>query len=88
MNGNMRLHINDAVLHNAFLYAEEKGVDLSVVVENFLKRLTISVKKEDKITNFPVSPKVKSLAGRVKIKSGSKDWEHEKDEYFKEKYGL
>lgn len=81
------LHISNAVLRKALVCAESKGTNQSAVVESLLAQWTTEQTLEEKINNFPISDKVKSLAGRIKT-SKAVDWEQQKDEYFKEKYGL
>lgn len=39
MDGNLILKINDSVLEKAITYANQRGVNLSAVVEDFLFRL-------------------------------------------------
>lgn len=87
MERNTSLHINEAVLHNAFQYAESKGMDLSTVVESFLIRM-LSVDEKDKIKKFPISDKVRSLAGRMKSNVVMPDAKKVKEDYLKEKYDL
>ena len=95
------LHINDAILHEASLYAKEQGVDLSVVIESFLKRWISKPSLAEKIRKFPISNEVKSLTGKFPISNEVKsltghlkvdgsviDWEKEKENYLTEKYGL
>ena len=61
MADNMTLHINNAILHQAFQYADAKGMNLSQIIESFLLNL-VHVDKEESLKNFPISDKVKSLA--------------------------
>lgn len=82
------LYINDAVLHEASLYAKEQGVDLSVVVESFLKRWISKPSLAEKIRKFPISNEVKSLTSHLKVDGNIIDWEKEKENYLTEKYGL
>lgn len=82
------LHINDAILHEASLYAKEQGVDLSVVVESFLKRWISKPSLAEKISKFPISNEVKSLTSHLKVDGNIIDWEKEKENYLTEKYGL
>lgn len=72
----MILHIDDSVLHKAFYYAENQGLDLSTVVESFLRKFVVSSHK-DTVKNFPISDKVRSLSGRLKVKGDDVDWESE-----------
>ena len=87
MENNMILHINNAVLHQAYQYADAKGLNLSQIVESFLLNL-IHVKKGENIKNFPISDKVKSLSKRIRQDALGIDYEEEKEEYLKQKYGL
>lgn len=43
---------------------------------------------EDKINDFPISDKVKSLSGRLKVDGNDIDWDKEREEYYREKYAL
>lgn len=87
MERNISLHINETILHNAFQYAESKGMDLSAVVESFLIRM-LTVNEKDKVKNFPISDKVRSLANRIKPDITLLDDKTEKDDYLRGKYGL
>ena len=87
MERNTSLHINESVLHNAFQYAESKGMDLSAIVESFLVRM-LTVNEKDKISNFPISDRVRSLAGRMKSEVVLPDDKKAKEDYLKEKYDL
>jgi len=87
MENNMTLHINHAILHQAFQYADAKGVNLSQIIESFLLNL-VHVDKEEGLKNFPISDKVKSLATRIQKDTQNIDWEKEKEEYLMQKYGL
>ena len=85
MADNMTLHINNAILHQAFQYADAKGMNLSQIIESFLLNL-VHVDKEESLKNFPISDKVKSLATRVQKEIKNIDWEKEKEEYLIQKY--
>lgn len=83
----MTLHINNAVLHQAFQYADAKGMNLSQIVESFLLNF-VRMNKEEKGKDFQISDKVKSLATRIRKDVQDVDWEKEKEEYLMQKYGL
>ena len=87
MERNTSLHINESVLHNAFQYAESKGMDLSAIVESFLVRM-LTVNEKDKISNFPISDRVRSLAGRMNPEVVLQEDKKAKEDYLKEKYDL
>ena len=87
MERNTSLHINESVLHNALQYAESKGMDLSAIVESFLVRM-LTVNEKDKISNFPISDRVRSLAGRMNPEVVLQDDKKAKEDYLKEKYDL
>ena len=87
MENNMTLHINNAILRQAFQYADAKGINLSQIIESFLLNL-VHVDKEESLKKFPISDKVKSLATRVQKETQNIDWEKEKEEYLMQKYGL
>ena len=89
MKGSVTLHIDDVVLRKAFRTAENKGVDLSALVEAFLARFVSSgMSKEDKIKSFPLSDEVMALAGSLKGGECLEDWKKEKEAWLLKKYGL
>ena len=87
MENDMTLHINRAVLHQAFQYADAKGMNLSQIVESFLLNL-VHVDKKNSVRNIPISDKVKSLSERIRQDVHDIDYEKEKEEYLMQKYGL
>ena len=89
MERNMVLHIDDAILRKAFLYAKIKGVDLSAIVERFLSQFASApLSYEEKIKKFPISQEVRDLVGHPKGNPAAIDWDKEKEEYLSQKYGL
>ena len=62
-------------------------MDLSAIVESFLVRM-LTVNEKDKISNFPISDRVRSLAGRMKSEVIQSDDKKAKEDYLKEKYDL
>ena len=62
-------------------------MDLSAIVESFLVRM-LTVNEKDKISNFPISDRVRSLAGRMKSEVIQPDDKKSKEDYLKEKYDL
>ncbi len=88
MNRNYSLHIDESVLSRAQLYAQSKGISLSSIIEAFLAKWTKEQSLEEKLNNFPISSKVKSLAGRMKTNADAIDFDQLRDEYLKEKSPL
>jgi len=62
MTTKLTLTIEDQVIDSAKDYARKNGRSLSVIVENYLKSITISDE-----TPKPLSPKVIELMGSIKL---------------------
>ncbi|TWV61366.1 DUF6364 family protein [Parabacteroides distasonis] len=83
MDGNLILKINDSVLRKALDFANRKGMDLSVVVEEFLSRFASGTSSE--VKDIVISDKVKELVG-ILSSTGDEDWKKDKANYLAEKY--
>lgn len=81
MEANLTLKINGSVLNDALHYANQKGVDLSVIIEDFLKKIVSTKKKE-----IAISDEVKELAGLLSDSQINPDWKEDKAEYLMNKY--
>ena len=88
MNQSITLNINSHVLQQATTYAQERGMDISGLVESLLKKIT--KEKENKPTNTilplqALDPFVQNLIGVVHIndKEVGLDGETRKSEYLK-----
>lgn len=81
MDTKLTLKLNQEIIEKAKIYASEKKISLSRVVENYLNSLT-SENKED---NFEISPFVKSLSSEIKIDA---DYDHKNDrtDHLEKKY--
>ena len=64
MNRKLTLTIEEEVIKVAKEYANENGLSLSELVENYFKLITVN---RTKITEKQLSPKVKRLRGIIKI---------------------
>ncbi|MBK9109488.1 MAG: hypothetical protein IPM92_14220 [Saprospiraceae bacterium] len=62
MDTKLTLTMNKQVIRKAKKYVKTSGRSLSDLVENYLKNLTSS-----DLTEFEISPKVKSLMGSIKV---------------------
>ena len=80
MTTKLTLTVEENVIRRAKLYAKQTGRSLSELIENYLDMLT----KED-INKEPLSPKLKSIAGIVKL---PKDFNEKEalEAYFREKH--
>ncbi|MGM0532214.1 MAG: DUF6364 family protein [Bacteroidota bacterium] len=65
MNTKLTLTLDKNIIEKAKKYANEKGISLSEMVENYLK---IIIKEEAK-TNIEITPLTKSLRGTFKAQA-------------------
>ena len=72
MHTKLTLKFNQEVIKKAKLYASEKKVSLSRLIENYLNSLTSDKSKNE----LEISPFVKSLTSGVKIPA---DYDYKKD---------
>ncbi|GGA80551.1 hypothetical protein GCM10008015_21580 [Flavobacterium palustre] len=81
MDTKLTLKLNQDVIEKAKLYASEKKLSLSRLIENYLNSLT-SEKPHD---GLEISPFVKSLSSGVEIPA---DYDYKKDraDYLDQKY--
>jgi hypothetical protein len=81
MDTKLTLKLDQDVIEKAKLYASEKKLSLSRLIENYLNSLT-SEKSND---GLQISPFVKSLSSGVKIPA---DYDYKKDraDYLEQKY--
>lgn len=91
MEGNLILKIDDSVLEQAMSYAKQRGVNLSVVVEDFLLKLTsastVKVVDDDqkRKAKRQLPERFKSLKG-VLAEADKSDAEDARLNYLLEKY--
>jgi len=62
MTTKLTLTVDDAIIKKAKYYAKQTGRSLSELIENYLETLT-----EESKSNEQVSPKLKKIAGAVKL---------------------
>ena len=81
MDTKLTLKLNQEVIEKAKLYASEKKVSLSRIIENYLNSLTSGKSTDD----IQISPFVKSLSSGIQIPA---DYDYKKDraDYLEEKY--
>ncbi|MFW0715827.1 DUF6364 family protein [Pedobacter sp. N23S346] len=72
MDSKLTLKLNQEIIERAKLYASEKKLSLSRLIENYLDSLTNDQKKNE----LQISPFVKSLTSGVKIPA---DYDYKKD---------
>lgn len=81
MNTKLTLKLNQKIIEKAKVYASNKKTSLSRIVEAYLQSLT----SENKLSEFEISPFVKSIATGTTIPT---DLDHKKEygNYLIEKY--
>lgn len=79
MNTKLTLNLNKNIIESAKVYAKNRKVSLSQLIENYLHSLT---KNENK--DIKVSPLVESLTGV--IPNENNDYENEYYDYLNQKY--
>lgn len=72
MDTKLTLKLNQKIIEKAKMYASDKKMSLSRIVESYLQSLT----SEDTGNEFEISPFVKSIATGVKIPA---DLDHKKE---------
>jgi len=81
MDTKLTLKLDQAIIEKAKLYASEKKISLSRMIENYLNSLT-----SDKTTNdIQISPFVKSLSSGISIPADY-DYKKERADYLEQKY--
>lgn len=80
MDTKLTLKLDESIIEKAKEYAKSKKTSLSVLVENYLEKITNNQKNDNKIT-----PLVKSLSGIIDL---PEDYDHKEDytEYLTDKY--
>ena len=81
MDTKLTLKLDQEIIEKAKLYASEKKLSLSRLIENYLNSLTSDKPKND----LQISPFVKSLSSGIKIPA---DYDYKKDraDYLEQKY--
>lgn len=81
MDTKLTLKLNQSIIEKAKLYASNKKMSLSRIVEVYLQSLTSGIDENE----IEISPFVKSIATGVSIPSDL-DYKKEYADYLKEKY--
>jgi hypothetical protein len=71
MDTKLTLKLDQDVIEKAKQYAKSKSISLSVLIENYLQKITSEEKSKKKIT-----PLVKSLSGIIDL---PEDFDHKKE---------
>ena len=79
MDSKLTLKLDSEVIHRAKLYAKDRNVSLSKLIENYLLALT-----EPTVKNVQISPFVESLAGVIDLNDVSE--KKESVDYLSKKY--
>lgn len=81
MDTKLTLKLDQEIIEKAKLYASEKKLSLSRLIENYLNSLTSDKPNND----LQISPFVKSLSSGIKIPA---DYDYKKDraDYLEQKY--
>lgn len=82
MDTKLTLKLNQEIIEKAKIYASQKKVSLSRIIENYLKSLTNDSKNDSTIE---ISPFVKSLSSGKKIPTDL-DYKKEYSEHLLKKY--
>lgn len=82
MDTKLTLKLNQEIIEKAKIYASEKKLSLSRLIENYLNSLTVGAKDENSIE---ISPFVKSLSSGKKLPHDL-DYKKEYSEHLLNKY--
>jgi len=82
MDTKLTLKLNQEIIEKAKLYASDKKLSLSRLIENYLNSLTNDVKNDKGIE---ISPFVKSMSTGIKIPADV-DYKKDYSNYLNEKY--
>ncbi|PID95032.1 MAG: hypothetical protein CSA95_01455 [Bacteroidetes bacterium] len=81
MDTKLTLKLNQRVIENAKIYARNKKVSLSRLIESYLQALTINESKSE----FEISPFVKSISTGKSLPNNL-DYKNEYSDFLMEKY--
>ncbi len=81
MDTKLTLKLDQVVIENAKIYARNKKVSLSKLIENYLQALTLEKSKSE----FEISPFVKSISTGKSLPSDL-DYKNEYTDFLMEKY--
>jgi hypothetical protein len=82
MDTKLTLKLNQEIIEKAKIYAAQKNVSLSRIIENYLSALTNEAKNDNSIE---ISPYVKSLSSGKKMPTDL-DYKKEYSDYLMHKY--
>lgn len=78
MESKLTLRLDKEIIESAKVYAKEKNISLSKLIENMLSRMVSKQEAEKEIT-----PLVKSLSGVIPHPDSSEDYKNFLDEKYK-----
>lgn len=81
MDSKLTLKLNQVVIENAKIYARNKKISLSRLIENYLQALTVDENKSE----FEISPFVKSISTGKSLPNDL-DYKNEYSDFLIEKY--
>ncbi|MBS9768236.1 MAG: hypothetical protein KGV44_11965 [Flavobacteriaceae bacterium] len=81
MDTKLTLKLNQVVIENAKIYARNKKVSLSRLIESYLQALTVNENKSE----FEISPFVKSISTGKSLPNNL-DYKNEYSDFLMEKY--
>ncbi len=81
MDAKLTLKLNQGVIENAKIYARNKEISLSRLIENYLQALTVNESKSE----FEISPFVKSISTGKSLPNDL-DYKKEYSDFLIEKY--
>ncbi len=81
MDAKLTLKLNQGVIENAKIYARNKKISLSRLIENYLQALTVNESKSE----FEISPFVKSISTGKSLPNDL-DYKKEYSDFLIEKY--
>ncbi len=81
MDTKLTLKLNQVVIENAKIYARNKKISLSRLIENYLQALTVNESNSD----FEISPFVKSISTGKSLPNDL-DYKNEYSNFLMEKY--
>ncbi len=81
MDTKLTLKLDQKIIEKAKVYASEKKLSLSRLIENYLNALTADKSKDE----LKISPFVKSLSSKISIPADY-DYKNDRADYLAEKY--
>jgi Family of unknown function (DUF6364) len=85
METKLTLNVNSRVVERAREYAQEHGVSVSKIVEDYLSKITTSRSEKNRTKTFSKLMKLRGIAGPV---PDDFDYKKEIEDYLSKKYGI